>query len=47
MTFTVYNIIDEPYTIDVETVDDLMALAEREGWEELRIDMRELTIVIS
>jgi len=46
MTFTVYDLVSEPYTIDLETLDDLTTLSERYGWEELVVDMRELTIIV-
>jgi hypothetical protein len=46
MTFTVYDLVSEPYTIDLETLDDLTTLSERYGWEELVVDMRELTILV-
>lgn len=46
MTFTVWTGFDAPYTIDIETMDDIAALAERYGWERLTIDMRELTILV-
>ena len=46
MTFTVYTVYDEPFTVDLETLDDLATIAERHGWEELVVDMRELTITV-
>lgn len=46
MTFTVWTVDEEPYTVDLDTMDDLAMLAERYGWERLTVDMRELAILV-
>lgn len=46
MTFTILTATGETYTVDLETLDDLATLADRYGWQELKVDMRELTISV-
>ena len=48
MTFTLIDLItNTTTTIDLETLDDLTELADRMGWRELRVDMRNLTITVT
>ncbi len=45
MTFTIINYFtDERYTLDVETLDDLLSLAD--GYGTLTIDVQNLTVTI-
>ena len=46
MTFTVLTGFAEPYTVDLDTMDDLAALAEHYGWSQLTVNMREQEILV-
>ena len=45
MTFTIYD-HGTVTTFDVDTVDDLMTLADKYGWKRMKVDMFALTIDI-
>lgn len=44
MTFNLIDELGNETTIDLETLDDLTALAERYGWRKLTVDVWNMTI---
>jgi hypothetical protein len=46
MTFTVFSLTLEPYTIDIETLDDLQELASFHGWKNMIVNFSDMTITI-
>jgi len=47
MTFTVIDPNGKRYTIDLETLDDLQALADRYGWMPFNINFIDMVITLN